>query len=237
MSTGTPSPGFARASLGSPTLLFVPTRVELEGLAELGGFEPLCCITRICGFGPVAAAASAAQALAELRPARAVLLGIAGTYDIDRIAIGSAAEFDEVAIDGIGAGESAGFRSPAELGFPHWTSPVDGTRIFDRIALGTAPRCGVGRRLLLSVCATSDSRDMASARHQRFPEACAEDMEGFGVALASAIAGVPLRIVRGISNAAGDRDHARWRVREALAAARALLIASADGASAEPGSR
>jgi futalosine hydrolase len=49
-------------------------------------------------------------------------------------------------------------------------------------------------------------------------------MEGFGVALACALARVPLAIVRGISNAAGERDTKRWRIREALAAARETAL-------------
>jgi len=237
MSTGTPPRRIVRTSRGSPTLLFVPTEIELAFLSELGGFERQSFIARLCGFGPVGAAASTAHALAELRPARAALIGIAGTYDIDRCAIGSAVEFDDVAIDGVGAGESSGLRSPRELDFPQWTSPVDGTRIFDRIAIDAATRSGAERRLLLSVCATSDSRAMVTARRERFPAALAEDMEGFGVALACAVAGVPLRIVRGISNAAGDRDHARWRVREAMASARELLLASPNRRGTEPESR
>jgi futalosine hydrolase len=52
----------------------------------------------------------------------------------------------------------------------------------------------------------------------------AEDMEGFGVALACRLLGVPLAIVRGISNEAGDREHARWQVPAALAAAADLAV-------------
>ncbi|MFM8578800.1 MAG: hypothetical protein ACKOCN_08370, partial [Planctomycetaceae bacterium] len=52
-----------------------------------------------------------------------------------------------------------------------------------------------------------------------FPGAVAEDMEGFGVAMACRLVGVPLTIVRGISNIAGDRDTRQWRIRESLAAA------------------
>jgi futalosine hydrolase len=49
-------------------------------------------------------------------------------------------------------------------------------------------------------------------------------MEAFGAALACHLAGVPLVVVRGISNHAGERDATRWRVREALAAARTLAL-------------
>jgi futalosine hydrolase len=56
----------------------------------------------------------------------------------------------------------------------------------------------------------------------------AEDMEGFAVALACRLVGVPLDIVRGISNDAGDRDKVRWQVPQALRAAAdlaALILA------------
>jgi futalosine hydrolase len=45
-------------------------------------------------------------------------------------------------------------------------------------------------------------------------------MEGYAVALACALAGVPVSIVRGASNVVGDRDPARWRIPSALSAAR-----------------
>jgi futalosine hydrolase len=49
-------------------------------------------------------------------------------------------------------------------------------------------------------------------------------MEGFGVALACALARVPLAIVRGISNAAGERDRKCWRIHEAMSAARVTAL-------------
>ena len=44
----------------------------------------------------------------------------------------------------------------------------------------------------------------------------AEDMESFSVAVACTMARIPLTIVRGISNIAGDRDKVRWRIADAL---------------------
>jgi futalosine hydrolase len=75
---------------------------------------------------------------------------------------------------------------------------------------------------LLTACAASaDAADVA-VRRRLFPTAVAEDMEGFGVALACRLAGVPLAIVRGISNDAGDRDKRRWQIGPALEAAASL---------------
>ncbi len=49
-------------------------------------------------------------------------------------------------------------------------------------------------------------------------------MEGFAVALACRFAGVPLAIVRGISNAVGDRRFERWQMPEALDAAYLVAV-------------
>jgi len=51
----------------------------------------------------------------------------------------------------------------------------------------------------------------------------AEDMEGFGVALACRLHCIPLATVRGLSNVAGDRRHAGWEVERALRAAAAQI--------------
>ena len=48
-------------------------------------------------------------------------------------------------------------------------------------------------------------------------------MEGYAVAVATGLFGVDLTIVRGSSNAAGDRDRAGWRMDEALGRAAALV--------------
>ncbi len=181
------------------TLIVVPTELELARLSELGGFDAR---VELCGFGPVAAAARTAQLLAQHSPAALLLVGIAGSYDLARLPIGGAASFREVAIEGIGSG------------FPQWPG------IEDRIALAS----GGSGSLLLTVCTASDSPEEAALRLQRFPGAAAEDMEGFAVAFACALAHVPCTIVRGISNAVGERHKRHWRIPAALAAARTRAL-------------
>ena len=48
-------------------------------------------------------------------------------------------------------------------------------------------------------------------------------MEGYAVAVAAGLFGVGLTIVRGFSNAAGDRDRAGWRMADALGRAGAMV--------------
>jgi futalosine hydrolase len=191
---------------GSPTLLLVPTGVEASALAELGGFEPGLALEHRSGFGPIAAAACTASILARVRPARVLLIGIAGSYDVASAPVGSAIVHTRVEIDGL---ETAGFSQ----------APGVGTGV-DLDPRRAAPSPSV----LVTVFAPSSSPGEAGERRARHPGAVAEDMEGFGVALACALERVPLAIVRGISNAAGDRETKRWRIREGLAAARALAL-------------
>lgn len=204
------------------TLVLVPTELERRALLALGGFED--ARVELAGFGPVAAAARSAQLLGRLAPARVVLVGIAGAFDPERHPIASALVLSAVALDGVGAGEGAARKSAAELGFPHWPGSDDACPepIGDRLPLAFPAGSGAG--LLLTVAAASDSSAMARARRARFPAAVAEDMEGFGVAVACALERVPLTIVRGLSNAVGERDVRAWRIEPALAAARALAL-------------
>lgn len=210
-------------SPGSPTLVLVPTEPERRRLADLGGLGRGVALEHAVGFGVVAAAARSMQLLALLRPARVLLVGIAGSYDPARHPIGSALEPGEVAVEGIGAGEGEDARGPAALGFPQWPGAVDGpaTAVGERLPLA---RPGGGGPLLVTTCAASDGPQHAALRRARFPAAAAEDMEGFAVALSCALAGVPLRIVRGISNEVGVRDPLAWRIPAALAAARDLAL-------------
>jgi futalosine hydrolase len=114
----------------------------------------------------------------------------------------------------VGAGAS--FLPPSRLGFPL----LDGAQPIDE----TLPLARSGQGELLTVCGASAAPDEARARRARYPEAAAEDMEGFGVALACRLFDVPLTVVRGISNVAGERERGNWRVGAALAAARELAL-------------
>lgn len=186
-------------------LVLVPTELESGLLFPDGPPAPLA----VCGFGLAAAGAGAAHAIAEHRAAAedgVVLVGAAGAYDAARHPIGTAIRARSVRCDDIGAGSGEGFRSAAELGFA----------TADAIVLGQGPE-------LLSVATAAGSTGEAADRQSRYPAAAGEEMEGYAVAVAAWLFGVNLTIVRGFSNAAGDRDHTAWRMDEALGRAAALV--------------
>jgi futalosine hydrolase len=179
------------------TLILVPTKLEAELLAW--NAAPVT----VCGFGLAAAGAGAAHAIAQHRPQRVMLVGLAGSYDLGRMAVGTAMVASAVRCHGIGAGG----QSAAELG---WAAS-------DQIELDG------GDGLVLSVAEASATPEQAAERHQKHPQAVIEEMEGYAVAVAATLFEVPLTVVRGVSNPAGDRDHAAWQARPALAAVRSVL--------------
>ncbi len=185
-------------------LILVPTPREVR--LVFGSTRPPARV-ELTGLGLAAAAAAASRSFARLEPDAALLVGIAGTLDARHLPVGGLLVARRVACDGIGAGEGRGFTSFA--GPP--------------IALAAIELAGTVGGELLSVAAAAGSPAMARRRRSRHPRALAEEMEGYGVALAARLAGVPLTILRGVSNVAGDRDQRRWRAHDALAACRAAL--------------
>ncbi len=203
------------------TLLLFPTQLETRCAQTLIEQAESAGWVALCGFGPVVAAARTAHLLTSLKPSSVMLVGIAGSLDA-QLKIGCAYEFSEVACYGIGAGSGSQHQTVAELGWSQW--PKEPT-IVEKLDLTVRDGAVGGKvRQLLSVCAAAGCRQDVSDRRQKFPAALAEDMEGFAVACACRLANVPLTIVRGISNVAGDRDHRHWKISEAMQAAECLAL-------------
>ena len=217
------------------SILLVPTELERGLIAPAVAAACGSAIrSELCGFGPVVAGARTAQLIAEHRPDSVLLVGIAGRY-ADRLAIGQAYAFERVACHGIGAGTGDAFVPAETLGWPQWPGDESdpATRIGDSLSCttGRLPAAVARAGLLLSACAASADEADVRSRLRLFPDAAAEDMEGFAVATACRLAGVPLDIVRGISNTAGDRDLSRWQIEAACRAAAALAATLLGGRS------
>jgi futalosine hydrolase len=217
-------------------LILIPTEPERRLLAprlmsRLAAFPPDDAAVELCGFGVVAAAARTAQLIAGLRPERVILVGIAGRLD-DRLALGTAALFETVACHGIGVGSGAAFIPAATLGWRQWSGdPGDGDPGDGVPGVGDVLPCAVPdggnlprERLLLTVTAAAAGPEDVALRKTLFPEASAEEMEGFAVALACRLFRIPCTIIRGISNTAGDRDKTHWQIEAPLAAAADLVL-------------
>ena len=194
-------------------LILVPTEFELRKLAEIAPHLVEQNNIELCGFGPIAAAARTANLLWTCKPTRCLLVGIAGTYDASFCPVGEAFAFSSVGCFGIGAYADTRLVLPSSMGIPQWKD--DQIEVNEWIDLDSST-FEPTRRYLLSVCAAAGNHADVIDRTTLFPKSIAEDMEGFGVALACKLAGIKLSIVRGISNHAGDRDKKNWDIDKAL---------------------
>ena len=199
-------------------LILVPTVFELSmlDLKPNRGRK-----VEICGFGPIGSGIGAYQKISQHVPKHVLLIGIAGSLHV-HAQIGSAYTFKQVALDGVGAdGED-------ELDLKQLPN-VENSNVTDRLSMDSGNVFIQSHQQnclfeLLTVCQSTSDLSIVERRKAHFPEAVAEDMEGYSVALAAHALNVPLTIIRGISNIAGDRNKRNWQIREALSAARAMLI-------------
>ena len=212
----------ASVPLSSSLLILVPTQKERSLLEDY--LPDDVASPQLCGFGPIAAAAETSRLLAEWRPTRLCLIGIAGSYDPTLTPVGSAHYFRHLGCWGVGAGEGTATIGAKEMGIPQWQDASQS--IYDRITLAGDTSQSEARRhkLLLTCCRAATSQEEVKQRRQAFPDAVAEDMEAFGVALAALRQSVPMTVIRGISNLAGDRNHKNWSIAAALQAAARLLV-------------
>jgi futalosine hydrolase len=174
------------------------------------------------GVGPAAAGAATARllALAEVagRPYRGVVsAGVAGGFP-GRVAIGGTVLGTRAVAADLGAESPDGFIPVDDLGIP--PELLGGGTVLDAdpgllAALRAAlPDATMGPVLTVStVTGTAASTDALIRRH---PDAVAEAMEGYGVAVAASHAGLPFAELRTVSNPIGPRDRDAWRMRDAL---------------------
>jgi futalosine hydrolase len=189
---------------------------------EEGDAEPTKAAFHVLvgGVGIAAAAARTARHLTQGREGQrygAVLsAGIAGAYP-GRASIGSTVIGARSVAADLGAESPDGFLTVADLGFGTDTLNAD-PDLVDRIA-ALIPRAARGA--VLSVSTVTGTASRAADLIARHPDAVAEGMEGWGVATAADLFGVPFAELRTVSNLVGPRDRAAWRIRDALGALQA----------------
>lgn len=174
------------ATVARMILVVAATERELAGAAGAA--------TLACGIGPVEAAAASARALAELRPAALLHVGIAGARGIPvpQLVIGSEAVYEDALVGGL--------VPERERPDPRLVDAAQRALPEARVLpIGTSARVG-----------GTSSCDV-------------EAMEGFAVLRAARLAGVPAVEVRAVSNEIDEPDRTRWRFDDALTALAAAL--------------
>lgn len=180
--------------------LLAVTAVEAEADAvRAGGAEAV-----VAGIGPAAAAAATSAALGAGHYDLVVSAGIAGGFDVP---VGTVVVATRIVAADLGVETADGFE-------PIGVTGLDVAA--DVVTAMTPPGAVAGP--VLTVSTVTGTATSAAALRARHPDAVAEAMEGFGVATAAVLRGVPFGEVRTISNLVGPRDRPSWRIPEALQA-------------------
>ena len=174
------------------------------------------------GIGPVAAAVCAGRLLAQGYDL-VVSAGIGGGFP--PAPVGAVVVADALVHADLGAETADGFASMAELGWGEVRHRPD-----PALAAEFSRRTGAITGAVLTVCTVTGSQQRAEQLLARHPDAVAEAMEGVGVYLAAAQAGVPFAELRTIANPVGPRRREAWRISDALTA----LTAAFDQLLADP---
>jgi futalosine hydrolase len=118
---------------------------------------------------------------------------------------------DTIVAADLGAEGPDGFLPVTALGFG-----VDEHRPPAGLVRAVADATGAAVGPVLTVSTVTGTAARAAALAARHTGALAEAMEGFGVAEAAALHGVPVLEIRATSNPVGPRDRAAWRIPDAL---------------------
>ncbi|WP_055701395.1 MULTISPECIES: futalosine hydrolase [Streptomyces] len=164
------------------------------------------------GVGPAAAAAATSLRLGAAAYGLVVSAGIGGGFQ-PHAPVGSLVVADEITVADLGAETPDGFAPVTELGFGAVTHRPPRSLVRD-----VADACGGATGTVLTVSTVTGSAGRAAELRRRHPRALAEAMEGFGVAEAAVLRGLPVLEVRAVSNAVGPRDRDAWRIGDALTA-------------------
>jgi futalosine hydrolase len=206
--------------------LLVATAVAAERDAVLAGLPPDATGVTVAavGVGPAAAAAGTARLLALAEAAGTpyrwvVSAGIAGGFP-RRAEVGTVVLATRSVAADLGAASPDGFLTLDELGFGSTVVPPDSGLL--GVLRGALPAAVPGA--VLTVSTVTGTAPTVAELAERYPDAVAEAMEGYGVACAAALSGVAFAELRTVSNPVGPRDRAAWRIRDALTA---LTAASA----------
>jgi futalosine hydrolase len=177
----------------------------------------------VTGVGAVNAAIALTRFL-ERHSARAILsCGIGGTYPGAALQLASAVWAESECYGDLGAASAGGFLDMRALGFP---VIAGASPIYNTLPVTLRPQDAIVRPFVtVNTCTGSDA---AAREIETRTGGAVESMEGAAIAHVAALYGIPMGEVRGISNVAGNRDRAAWRIHEAAAAAQEALLHSID---------
>ena len=200
----------------SDIVVCVATALEGEELPRSVGRTGITLIRT--GVGPVNAAFALTRCLARSSPRAIIACGVGGAYPGSGLALGDVVAAESETYGDLGATSPDGFLDMQALGFP----VIDQTPpLFNRLPLDLFPAT---RRVPFVTCSACTGTDEQAQALVARTGGAVESMEGAALVHVARLSRIPVGEIRGISNIAGRRDRAAWRIAEAAAGARRALI-------------
>ncbi|MDM5318102.1 futalosine hydrolase [Fictibacillus sp. b24] len=197
--------------------ILIMTSVSAERDAILRGLGTDARIDVVlAGVGPISAGIQTTKALLTNDYDLVINMGIAGGFR-GKAEVGSLVIADEIVSADLGAESPDGFITLDELGFGASTRiKADSEMVM--LLLTSLKLSGAAVQLgnVLTLSTVTGTSDTTAELLRREPNAVAEAMEGYGVALAAQEFGKPVLEIRSISNPIGPRDRSAWRMKEAF---------------------
>ncbi|KGA95705.1 hypothetical protein AJ85_15490 [Alkalihalobacillus alcalophilus ATCC 27647 = CGMCC 1.3604] len=195
-------------------LLIVSVEAEREAVKRAIGEQSFIDV-EVMGVGPTLAAAATTKLLMQHDYDLVLNLGIAGGFK-GRAPVGSIVVSSQIVAADLGAESPDGFLPVEQLNIG--VSMIEAEQTVSRKLLGAFTKKGVpsSHGQILTLSTVTGTNETTEQLMERFPEAKAEAMEGFGVATAAKLFEVPVIEVRTISNEVGPRNREAWKLKEAL---------------------
>lgn len=205
-----------KSNFTSKILIMTSVEAEQNAIKEGIGSENERFTVALAGVGPMSAAANTATMLSTSEYSLVINMGIAGGFP-ERAKIGDVVVALKMVAADLGAESEDGFKTIEELGFGKSGLTCD-PEIVGRVqkAIQQHSSISVHARTILTLSTVTGTDKSLKRLMQRFPEAGAEAMEGYGVATAAELKGIPCMEIRSISNLIGPRDREAWRIKDAL---------------------
>ena len=216
-------------------LLLIPTLFEAKFIlddAEYGSLltKNYCeriisrktkIIIVICGFGLISSAITTVHLLNQYeslitKDSPIYLLGICGTFDIEKAPIGSVVIPSEILLHGIGVGEGDSYKSAFELGWQNGSGSQASVPAKISAPKDVTTNVSISTGTALSVTSASSNYQEATFKKAKYKNALIEDMETYSVIVASESCNREVVVVRGVSNQVGEKDKNNWKVQEAM---------------------
>lgn len=183
----------------------------------------------LTGVGVASASFSLGLFLALIPSPRAVMVGSCGALPGSGLKVGDLVVSSSESLSELGVLSGPGIGDPEGLKGLGVKQEIPLDEGLGQVMLGAARRLGrASMGKLLTVAGVSASVAQARARRRKFG-ALAENMEGYGLALAAYKMGFEAAEVRGVSNKAGERDKSSWDLERAQVLAQEAVLAYIEG--------